>query len=537
MEPLKIPVEKPFDFFLSEISKKTYTPQNKTVGVNVYKYKLAAAANIKIQFVIDASQKNLELPHKRLDFLSTEKRIALGLEKEDKLYNVSKLFIKLYGKSECYFSYAEDSFGGFAIAHNFLNTLEPASKEEKQKGPLYELDKNDFILNEKNFILEKSSDFSSIKNLSENQKNQFETWFTKNQNSKKEPPKSSSEKIKNLIWEYLTVKRHSELPSITQSDLKNFFPCPRNWIFKNVLKLKEDSLDAQLMTPFTMGNINHKVLELFLKWCIKENNKKIPCVDITTEKFSDSDYQRISNAICDFVEQTILEDSKMDFHTSPLTKLVLISQKQAIADNIINFLLTFCKPLENKGFGNCSVAFSEEWISTAETDNQEIQKSIKTEKTQWAYSGKIDCVIIDDEENVYIVDFKTGKTPTINSCIANDKKELGDFQIPQYITLLNSAKPNFEISKALFYSINKKMPVVIVDSSDKKWGTKAQKIEDYQSTIEIFYDYTKHCISKIEKNNLEPKKDSNDIFNNVDPYTTCVNCGFKQICRTTYSIK
>ena len=291
------------------------------------------------------------------------------------------------------------------------------------------------------------------------------------------------------------------------------------------------------MTPFTMGNINHKVLELFLKWCIKENNKKIPCVDITTEKFSDSDYQRISNAICNFVEQTILEDSKMDFHTSPLTKLVLISQKQAIADNIMNFLLTFCNPLENKGFGNCSVAFSEEWISTAETDNQEIQKSIKTEKTQWAYSGKIDCVIIDDEENVYIVDFKTGKTPTIKDCIANDKKELGDFQIPQYITLFNAAKPNLEVSKAIFYSIKEKKPTVIVDSSDKKWGTKAQKIEDYQSTIEIFYDYTKHCISKIEENDLQPEKDQKDIFNNVDPYTTCVNCGFKQICRTTYSIK
>ena len=228
---------------------------------------------------------------------------------------------------------------------------------------------------------------------------------------------------------------------------------------------------------------------------------------------------------------------KMDFNNSPLTKLVLISQKQAIVDNIMNFLLTFCNPLENKGFGDCSVAFSEEWISTAETDNQEIQKSIKTEKTQWAYSGKIDCVIIDDEENVYIVDFKTGKTPTINSCIANDKKELGDFQIPQYITLFNSAKPNLEVSKALFYSIKEKKPVVIVDSSDKKWGKYACNSENYQSTIEIFYDYTKHCISKIEENNLEPKKDSNDIFNNVDPYTTCVNCGFKQICRTTYSIK
>ena len=89
----------------------------------------------------------------------------------------------------------------------------------------------------------------------------------------------------------------------------------------------------------------------------------------------------------------------------------------------------------------------------------------------------------------------------------------------------------------MFYSIKEKKPVVIVDSSDKKWGKYACNSENYQSTIEIFYDYTKHCISKIEENNLEPKKDSNDIFNNVDPYTTCVNCGFKQICRTTYSIK
>ena len=34
-----------------------------------------------------------------------------------------------------------------------------------------------------------------------------------------------------------------------RSDLENFFPCPRKWIFKTVLKLKEDSLDTDLMQP------------------------------------------------------------------------------------------------------------------------------------------------------------------------------------------------------------------------------------------------------------------------------------------------
>ena len=49
-----------------------------------------------------------------------------------------------------------------------------------------------------------------------------------------------------------------------RSDLENFFHCTRKWIFKTVLKLKEDSLDTDLMQPYDIGNLNHKVLELFV---------------------------------------------------------------------------------------------------------------------------------------------------------------------------------------------------------------------------------------------------------------------------------
>ena len=101
---------------MNELDSKKYTPQNKASGISVYPYRLSAAAKIKYQFVIDASQKNLEIVNKRLSFLSAEKRIALGLANEDKAFNMSRAFIRLYsvdGNGNTEFSFAEDTFTSF----------------------------------------------------------------------------------------------------------------------------------------------------------------------------------------------------------------------------------------------------------------------------------------------------------------------------------------------------------------------------------------------------------------------------------------
>ena len=526
--PLKLINESPYSFFIQEIDTKQYTPQTQKVGVNVYKYKLSAAANIKYQFVIDASQKNLELPYKRLSFLNAEKRKQLGIEKEDKYLNVSKLFIELYAKSNCYFSYAEDSFSGFAIAHNYFSPWQPKSKGEKENGPFAELDSKDFILREKELLLSKQKDFPSELSISENQKNQFNTWF--NRRTTFNPQEKESKLLQELITEYLTTNRKSKLPSITQSDLKDFFPCPRNWFFNRIIKLQEDSLDTELMTPFTIGNINHRILELFFKWCITNNKRKIPCSS-SDYTFSDEDSKLIYSLLNEFIDKIIFEEYSKDYSDSPLTKLCLASQKNEIINDIFTFLEIFCAPLDKKGFGNSSVAYAEEWITTTEESSPD---------KKWVYSGKIDCVIIDENEEVYIIDFKSGSTPKIKDCKADEYGEgiLVDFQIPQYITLMNSLQENSYIQNALFYSIKEKKKTIIVEPSEKKAPrASSTTIENYQNTIQIFHNYSRQFYSKISSMDLEPKKDEQDIYNNVDPYTTCIDCAFKQICRTTYSIK
>ena len=140
------------------------------------------------------------------------------------------------------------------------------------------LNEKDYILNEKNFLL--AQNFSDKQNpsrqqnecnkkhlvLTKNQQQQFKTWVHKNDSSV-EPNKNNDvtykindkliEKIHFLVVEnrngtdIQTSKTLSNenIKISARSDLENFFPCPRKWIFKTVLKLKEDSLDTDLMQP------------------------------------------------------------------------------------------------------------------------------------------------------------------------------------------------------------------------------------------------------------------------------------------------
>ena len=112
-------IPSPYEFFLKVIDAKTYTPQTKATGVNIFKYKLTAAANFKFQFVIDASQKNLEIQNRRLTFLNATKRAKLHLIEDDRTQNSTDVFLKLYAKQTdvadadfVHFSYAEESFAG-----------------------------------------------------------------------------------------------------------------------------------------------------------------------------------------------------------------------------------------------------------------------------------------------------------------------------------------------------------------------------------------------------------------------------------------
>ena len=539
-QPMGLSVDSPYEFFLNELSAKTYTPQNSAVGISVFPYKLSAAAAFKYQFVIDASQNNLELPFKRLSFLNAGKRSLLKLTDEDKRFNASKTFIRLYAKSGGgefpTFSCAEDTFAGFAIAHTYLDT----HKAKDYADALQELEKSDFIQNEKAWFLsgpsrasgtavsvsETTATSGSLRlskgplqiALSQAQQDQFTRWYSFNKSRYEEAvPYAVPQSLQKKINYHLIENRNKNNPenkkiTLSQSDMKQFFPCPRRWIFSSVLKLEPDSLSTSLIGRYDMGNIHHKILELYGSYLMK-NNLVLPKFDLQNGIIENQ--AELIPLINDFALQAI-KDPDEGFCDSPLTIQMLESQVASITQTIIDFLKDFC----NK-FGGYKVKGVEKWYSANNPERA------------WNYTGKIDCLLTGGDENPgdlgwTIIDYKNTSTAMPKQYEANVAEDgsLADFQIPMYITLIRENEKVQDISLAAFYAIkpsSTQKNTIVVDATKE-----AKKLENYESTLNAFKEYAERFAECVINSEYSLEK--------VDSFEDCSGCSYKSICRTNYTI-
>ncbi|MBP5753293.1 MAG: hypothetical protein J6W60_10645, partial [Treponema sp.] len=63
-------IPSPYDFFVKDLGQKKYIPQTDQKGISIFPYKISAEACFACQFVINASQKQIDVQYKRLDFLN-----------------------------------------------------------------------------------------------------------------------------------------------------------------------------------------------------------------------------------------------------------------------------------------------------------------------------------------------------------------------------------------------------------------------------------------------------------------------------------
>lgn len=511
----------PFNFYLNIIDGKTYTPQTKATGVNIYKYKLSAAANVKYQFVIDGSQKNLEISYKRLTFLNTTKRSRLHLLEDDKTLNATEVFMKLYAKNtECtdenfiHFSAATDSFAGFAIPHSLLNYTEEVPN----------LDSKDYIKNEEAFINSKGKSKNLIEKLTSDQQKMFENWKATALSENGEY--NISDKLNAL----LSRKYNSENGQINVSargDLEKFFPCPRKWLLSSVLKLHDDTLDTSLMQSYDMGNLNHKILELFMEHF---QDKKLPFYNPENDCFTinvpvegvlngnDTEFtEDLKSLLFDELVPKAIK-AKSDFRDSPLVIKTLQNQNNSIAQVILNFLQTLLLPYP-QGLGNCTVKGLEQAFTTAnETFN---------------YYGRIDSLLQTPDGDLIIVDYKNSSAsiPAAKYIRVDEEGNLHDFQMPLYNRLVAS-NFNKDIFGMYYYAIKDGTKRIALEMENAKAAP-----EDYEETLKSLDAYAQLFAKQVNSGQLYPvqTKDSKSKLN-VKSYEDCAGCTFKSICRTTYSI-
>lgn len=500
-----------FKFFISELDKAIYVPQNTGLAVSIFPYRVAAATPFNYHFVLNCSQNHTNIIYNKLSFLRKDKREALGVFETD----ASSYFFEAYTESSnAVFSFSPHNFNSYLIINNLFEISEDEEIKniERINKKIKELKSYDsFLLDypeEKEDASEKTSAIYKV------QKNAASTFSTLKRKKKFSYLQNSYDKISEELNSYMEENLFKEgALKLSQTDLKIFTECPVLWFLEKVLSVFSENYDAGIFDARNIGNLSHNVLEILYKE-IGSTDKYF------NSKNLDNYIERASLIFDDLAEKSI------DFRGA-LAKPFIQSLKKRVM-GAVNFVLESDASL----LDGYEPKWVEEWI---EIENNGI-----------LYRGKIDRASFPkDERSGVIIDYKTNNMPSYSSYgkknSSAEEIELTDFQIPMYIFLAESKlkkdstkeKKNFEtIEHAWFLSfVQQKINKVVNDNEAipvTRNGSERTR-EDFQSSIDAFINEAERFAEQVKTQDFT--KPSTLSFE------TCSTCGFKHICRTAYSVK
>ncbi len=507
-----------YSFFLREIENTVYQPQNSAEGISLFDYKVAAASAFSYHFVLNLTQSDASLSSASLSFLSSAKRKALGLSSSTQ---ISDSFVRLYGSdSHSRLSVSENTFSGFAIPYSILDA--------PSKPQTYGIPEEDFISRLRSSL--QSDD--AISSLSSLQKEGLENWAALSKSETEDYGVSQQGKEKVYKKVHILPRypgdsyRQLGVPVVSQSDLKEAVVCMRKWLFKKVLSIEEESLDTDLLQVYDLGNINHKILELFSRWCLAEKGGRLPTLvddklsfsQVTDGGKSDGEGE-IFKKLVEFSRQAI-EDPGMNFSKSILAKNMLLNQKTLFAQGILSFLKTLCS--ENN-FGNSQIL---------EIEGYHNLKVTSESGEEFAYTGGLDLLVRDGTEKDSVIDFKNTESamPNPKDCVAQSCRDLKNFQMLIYARLWNESAPQHQLEKAIFYSVKDGKKKVIRDPDNVDSRNKEREAYFDACLSSIDQEVALPFAQKVQALQLQPDPDR------VLSYRDCAACAYRSICRTTYTI-
>lgn len=487
-------IENPYSFFVSYISSKEYLSQEQKCGVNIIPYKLGSTAPFKSQIILDSSQNAISIIYKELNFLRDDKRKIL-LQKEDP--NVSSAFIRLYQMNStevpAYFTAGIQTFTGYSQLSSYLEEQNLSKCDEESK--LFE---NNTYSEEKSWLLQKES---FPKKITEIQKRGMENWLLMKNKSLEENASEGELDFQ----DFSALKDLIQTKTLSATQLKLFYFCPRIWLFKEKMKLQEKDSAATLVNQFLTGDIYHRILELFFGK-LKEKNLRIHLEnDELSSEYETYLQESYSTAIQEKAE-------------CYLTKELFNTTTEEMYSTIKNAVIAFSKP------------FNEYWVV-----GTEIQLAFDN------LVGKPDCLLQSPEKEEYIlVDFKSSKNgiPEAKNKYYNEEhpENIPDFQIPLYVYLLknNTNYKSLDVENACFYNIHECCFEYVFGenliSTLHKTRTKPVSTEEFSFTVNKCLELKDKMIESIQNYDFT-------LNPSIQTFEQCFGCKYKSICRKTFKIR
>ncbi|MDR1901066.1 MAG: PD-(D/E)XK nuclease family protein [Treponema sp.] len=487
-----------FDFFLSVLKDKEYVPVLKNAGVNIYPYKVAAAAPFAAHFVLNATQDKATVQYQPLSFLRPDKRKTLGLIDTD----ASAVFFRLYRQGDwrgfkpyTWISASAQSFSGWAIPHSYFSGN---AKQEDSLPP--------DPFQEERVYWAALAGVRFPRRIFTVQKKGFDRWRSIlhreaaeqfNYLTDRLPQETKiSAQLKKRIWrkgQAAGIPHDEDIPqtlSVSATDLNEFFACPLMWLYKRIFKLEEFSLEARLLDEQSLGILFHRILkELFAK--IKDE-------DIC---FKQGNLGKYFTWIWEITNDVVRRHHAF---RGPLAVPLLVSQAEAISKTLRALLKS-----EAKFFPGYAVS--------------RLESELEFTKGNIRFVGRLDRVSVSPDDEPIIIDYKTNSMPSQAACIETEDSSLRDFQMPMYIKLYEE-ETGMEIGGAFFFSIYKNDVSLIVGKLGRKRKCSREEYQPTMDALERYIEYFYHTLNML------------DFSISKDNLQSCYYCEFKTICRTNYRL-
>ncbi|MCL2380470.1 MAG: PD-(D/E)XK nuclease family protein [Treponema sp.] len=508
-EPSLVPPS-PFGFFLSHLGDVEYVRDRQTPGVNIFRWRVAAAAPFACHFVLNASQSAASVLYQPVKFLRQDKRKALGLEDRD----ASGAFFLLCdtGNDDGFTSHvrisaAAQTFSGWAIAHSFF-------AREMSRGPLsqgpadsacpaaflddpYDAERRFWGNAQKPGT---AADQAALTALFPMQKSAYELWksaLSQKQNyfsfSATPVPAGAKNDSAHRIRERLSAAilgNDGCLAVTATKDLNVYYRCTLFWLYSRIFRAGEFSLEAALLDDTSLGLLYHVILqELFAR--IKDEDGAFHS-------------RRLDAYKAWALEITRAAIKKHPAFKGPLAVPLVSPQAAGMAKKIAGLL-----ELEAEFFDGYAVA--------------ELELSVSLTTAGLVLRGVIDRVSVSPDGEPVIIDYKTAYLPSQTAVEDVGKLALREFQMPLY-TRLYEESAAVTVRGAFFYNIaGRKIRAAMGERAGGRAAVPSR--EEYGPFLDAAGTQIAAFAEKVTALDFVPRERLT---------AECFACVYKTVCRSAY---
>jgi CRISPR/Cas system-associated exonuclease Cas4 (RecB family) len=490
----------PFSFYLSALREKQYVSIRSEGGVNIFPYRVAAAAPFRCHFVLNAAQDAATVLYQPLKFLRQDKRKRLGIGDTDASAAFFRLYVPTGEGGRVRFSASERTFRGWTIPHSlFAGHISKAPPPASSPEDSFAAELDFWEAAERG---EKTTPFPAA--IFPVQREGFRGWFSFLPSPAEDTftilhrPFASGEEAARLLRDRIANIQAPEKDGspgagnirVSATDLNNFFFCPSYWLYRKIFGLTEYEPEAKLLDDISLGLLYHDILKNLFSRIQAED----PC-------FMPEHLDRYRQWAGECAREAALNFPAFQ---GPLAAPLLASLSKALAGKITGLLKA-----EAKYFASCAVSG--------------LELPLVITRPGAVLNGRLDRVSVSPEGEEFIIDYKTKGTPSKKDSTLSEDAGLADFQMPMYVRLYEEARGR-KIGGAFFFSINQHDITAVIGSPG---GKKGQSREDYQKTLDALETYIDSFTTALQSLDFSSRE---IVFGN------CAGCEYKNICRVTFSL-